>query len=118
MASEKTITINGKKVGILYQFATEMAFENMTGQSIAKTNFELQENLLKLCLAAILAYAQKHDEEPTLTSDDIMFGMESKADVQTLINAVVECQKEWYEVPQAEQNANKSNVEDEDDEKN
>ena len=55
MKTEKTITICGKEVKLLYCAATENGYEQLAGQSINDLDFRKQSDLLKLALAAIIS---------------------------------------------------------------
>ena len=47
MKTEKTITICGKEVKLLYCAATENGYEQLAGQSINDLDFRKQSDLLK-----------------------------------------------------------------------
>ena len=72
MKTEKTITICGKEVKLLYCAATENGYEQLAGQSINDLDFKKQSDLL-------------YNAEPK--------------DITQLIIAVIELRAEWYNVP-------------------
>lgn len=115
MKTEKTITICGKEVKLLYCAATENGYEQLAGQSINDLDFRKQSDLLKLALAAIISAYSRDKQEPPITDSDLLYNAEPK-DITQLIIAVIELRAEWYNVPLVV--ANKSdNVKQADDEK-
>ena len=101
----KTINICGKDVDILYCAATENGFEVISGKSAFEINFNSQNDLLCLSLAAIMAaYESKPSDkdgnkpQPPVTSQDLMY--EAKpSDIAALFMAVLELRAEWYGIP-------------------
>ena len=98
MKTEKTITICGKEVKLLYCAATENGYEQLAGQSINDLDFRKQSDLLKLALAAIISAYSRDKQEPPITDSDLLYNAEPK-DITQLIIAVIELRAEWYNVP-------------------
>lgn len=98
MKTEKTITICGKEVKLLYCAATENGYEQLAGQSINDLDFRKQSDLLKLALAAIISAYSRDKQEPPITDSDLLYNAEPK-DITQLIIAVLELRAEWYNVP-------------------
>ena len=112
--TEKTITICGKDVTILYCAATETGYERlaqkgidvflptfgpnpdkpeetiMTAPPTANT-----EDYLQLAIAAIVAASESKKQEVPITADDLLYRA-TKAEVTALITAVIELRNEWY----------------------
>lgn len=112
--TEKTITICGKDVTILYCAATETGYERlaqkgidvflptfgpnpdkpeetiMTAPPTANT-----EDYLQLAIAAIVAASESKKQEVPITADDLLY-QASKQEVTALITAVIELRNEWY----------------------
>ena len=112
--TEKTITICGKDVTILYCAATETGYERlaqkgidvflptfgpnpdkpeetiMTAPPTANT-----EDYLRLAIAAIVAASESKKQEVPITADDLLY-QASKQEVTALITAVIELRNEWY----------------------
>ena len=112
--TEKTITICGKDVTILYCAATETGYERlaqkgidvflptfgpnpdkpeetiMTAPPTANT-----EDYLQLAIAAIVAASESKKQEVPISADDLLY-QASKQEVTALITAVIELRTEWY----------------------
>ena len=112
--TEKTITICGKDVPILYCAATETGYERlaqkgidvflptfgpnpdnpeetiMTAPPTANT-----EDYLQLAIAAIVAASESKKQEVPISADDLLYRA-TKAEVTALITAVIELRNEWY----------------------
>ena len=112
--TEKTITICGKDVPILYCAATETGYERlaqkgidvflptfgpnpdnpeetiMTAPPTANT-----EDYLQLAIAAIVAASESKKQEVPIDADDLLYRA-TKAEVTALITAVIELRNEWY----------------------
>lgn len=95
----KTITLCNQKVNMLYCAAAENGYEQMTGEPIYNFNVKSQRCWTYLALAAIVAaYAQDGKEAP-IDSGKIIY--EAKpAEIQEMIEAVIELRSEWYKVPE------------------
>lgn len=98
MNNEKTITICGKEVKLRYCAATETGFEQLAGKSIGNIDFNSQEDLLRLSVAAIIASYQREGQEAPIESKDILFDAKP-AEIIELFKAVFELRAAWYNVP-------------------
>ena len=98
MKTEKTITICGKEVKLLYCAATENGYEQLAGQSINELDFKKQSDLMKLALAAIISAYSRDKQEPPVTDSDLLYDA-APEDIVKLLIAVVELRNEWYQVP-------------------
>lgn len=94
----KTITICGKEVKLRYCAATETGFEQLAGKSIGGIDFNSQEDLLRLSVAAIIAAYQRDGQEAPIESKDILFDAKP-AEIIELFKAVFELRAAWYNVP-------------------
>ena len=121
MLAQKTITLCGKQVEMLYCAATETGYEQLvsgTGKDInvflptilerdadgKPTKVEppvaQTDDYLKLALAAIIAAAASKKQEPVVSADDIMYHASSQ-EVTAMITAIVELRTKWYTIPEA-----------------
>lgn len=98
MNNEKTITICGKEVKLRYCAAAETGFEQLAGKSIGDIDFNSQEDLLRLSVAAIIAAYQREGQEAPIESKDILFDAKP-AEIIELFKAVFELRAAWYNVP-------------------
>lgn len=96
--TEKNITICGKECRVRYCAATETAFEKMAGKPISEINLQSQDDILKIGVAAIIAAYQRKDEEPPVSTEDLLFEATPK-DIIGLVTAVFELRNAWYEIP-------------------
>ncbi len=107
---KKKVKIAGKQVWLAYCYATEIVFNDLTGEDIneyfkevftskeGKTN---PKKLLYAILACAIAYAQGTQTEDALEDKQLMY----EAKPQELIEAfkvVVELRNEWYKLPSTE----------------
>jgi len=98
MNNEKTITICGKEVKLLYCAATENGFESLAKKSIGEIDFNKQEDLLMLSVAAIIAAYQRDKQDAPIESKDILYDAKPKEIIE-LFKAVLEARAAWYDVP-------------------
>lgn len=113
MKAEKTITILGKEVRMLYCAATETGYEQLSGQTSAvfiptdgNPPAAKAEDYIKLAFAGIIAaYTSRGDDEP-ISINDILYEA-TPDDISTLINTIVELRLQWYNVPAVMQKENK-----------
>lgn len=98
MTNEKSITICGKEVNLRYCAATETGFEQLAGKSIGGIDFNSQEDLIRLSVAAIIAAYQRDGQEAPIESKDILFDAKP-AEIIELFKAVFELRAAWYNVP-------------------
>ena len=107
---KKKVKIAGKQVWLAYCYATEIVFNDLTGEDIneyfkevftseeGKTN---PKKLLYAILACAIAYAQGTQTEDEIEDKQLMY----EAKPQELIEAfkvVVELRNEWYKLPSSE----------------
>ena len=107
---KKKVKIAGKQVWLAYCYATEIIFNDLTGEDINeyfKEMFTSEEGktnpkkLLYAILACAIAYAQGTQTEDALDDKALMY----EAKPQELIEAfkvVVELRNEWYKLPSSE----------------
>lgn len=113
--TEKTITICGKEVKMIYCAATENGYEFISGKSIdvfipkfcknekgediiAEPANATRADYMMLGIAGITAYYSKQDEEPPIVSKDILYDA-TPTEVANLITSIVELRAEWYGIP-------------------
>lgn len=99
MTTEKTINILGQQVRIRYCAATESGFEQLRGKSIYEIDFKSREDLIALSISGIIAAYSMTNEEPPVTSNDVMYSAKPQ-EILDMITAIVELRKFWYEVPE------------------
>lgn len=98
MTTEKTIQILGKDVRLRYCAATENGFEQLRKKSVYEIDFKSNEDLTALALSAIVAAYARKEEEPPITSEDLLY--EAKpTELVELIKTVIELRAAWYEIP-------------------
>lgn len=107
MNNEKTITICGKEVKMRYCAATETGFEQLAGKSIGELDFNSQEDLLRLSVAAIIAAYQRNDEEAPIDAKEILYDAKP-AEIVELFKAIFELRAAWYDIPIVLENAIKA----------
>ena len=115
MIAEKTITICGKEVKMRYCAAAETGYESLSGNSIAvfsptfgkdddgndiitEPAKATTQDYLTLAVAAIVAAYARGNEEPPVTSEDILYDA-APTEVAELLTTVVMLRVEWYKVP-------------------
>ena len=123
MNPERTITITHKnadgkleptEVRMLYCAASETGFQDLSGKNISvfmpKIEFENGEavmkeppaaddiDYIKLATACITAAYMRDNEEPPITSEDILYNA-SRDEVIEMVKAVAQMQQEWMFVP-------------------
>ena len=98
MNNEKSIIICGKEVRLRYCAATETGFEQLAGKSIGDIDFNSQEDLIRLSVAAIIAAYQRNGEEPPIESKEILYDAKP-AEIIELFKAILEVRAAWYNVP-------------------
>ena len=107
MNNEKTITICGKEVRMRYCAATETGFEQLAGKSIGELDFNSQEDLLRLSVAAIIAAYQRDNEESPIEAKEILYDAKP-AEIVELFKAFFELRAAWYDIPLVLENAIKA----------
>ena len=96
--TEKTINILGKDVRMAYCAATETGFERLAGKSINDIDFNLMNDLVTLAIAGIVAAYTYTDEEPPVTSTEVLYEA-TPDEAKTIIKTIIELRAEWYGVP-------------------
>lgn len=94
----KKVNIQGKEVRLLYCAATENGFERLSGKSIYEIDFNSQDDIITLCLCAVVAAYSEKDEQPPITSETLLYHAKPKELIE-LAKAVIELRAEWYELP-------------------
>ena len=115
MIAEKTITICGKEVKMIYCAATENGYEDLSNKSISVFVPEFGKDdegndiivkqaeahigdFVMLAIAGIIAYYSKNNQDVPVKTEEIIY--ESRpAERNELITAIVELRNEWYKVP-------------------
>lgn len=116
MTNEKTITICGKEVGMLYCAAAETGFEDLSNKSsdifspiveerdedgnpikVAKPQAN-EKDYIYLAIASIVAYYAKNGSEAPVKTEDILYDANSQ-EITNLIVTVIQLRKAWYKVP-------------------
>ena len=113
--TEKTITICGKEVKMIYCTATENGFEQISPNSINVfvPTFGKDEkgediiiepaqakigDFVTLAVAGIIAYYSYKQKEMPITTDDVLYSS-TPQERNDLISAIIELRNEWYAVP-------------------
>ena len=124
MKTEKTINICGHDVKMRYCAAAESGYEQLAGKTIAvfiptfgkneqgedvitKPAEATTYDFLALASAAIAAAYANDNQEPPVTTEDILYEA-SPQEVTTLLNTVIELRNEWYGIPKVVQEADKA----------
>lgn len=107
---KKKVKIAGKQVWLAYCYATEIIFNDLTGEDINEYFKDVfgegtpptnPKKLLYAILACAIAYAQGTQTEDALDDKTLMY----EAKPSELIEAfkvVVELRNEWYKLPSTE----------------
>lgn len=105
------IKLLGKEVNIAFNLATEIAYEQITGEAFAIDKLSFTKNAVALYMAAIIA----NNPDIDITTEDII-SKASGAEVKALSNSIYAEMKAWMNIPDVmtEKEENK----DEDEEKN
>ena len=115
MIPEKTITICGKEVSMIYCAATENGYEDLSNKSIGVFVPEFGKDeegndiitkqaeahigdFVMLAIAGIIAYYAKNKQDVPVKTEEIIY--ESRpAERNELVKTIVELRSEWYKVP-------------------
>ena len=105
------INLLGNEVKIAFNLATEIAYEQITGEAFAIDKLSFTKNAVALYMAAIIA----NNPDIDITTEDII-SKASGAEVKALSNSIYAEMKAWMNIPDVmtEKEENK----DEDEEKN
>lgn len=106
MKAEKTISICGQDVQMLYCAATETGFEQLANRSINvflpgdddENPAATGDDYIKLGIAAIIAAYARNDQEPPVSVKDVLYEA-TPQEVVALITSAVELRAKWYDVP-------------------
>lgn len=133
MNNEKTISIFGKEVKVLYCAATENGYEELSdGKSISVfvPTFGKDENgetiitepakanigdFVKLAMAGIIAAYARDKKEMPVTMNEILYNS-TPTERNELITAIVTLRNEWYGVPKVLEESIKEEQTDQSDE--
>lgn len=107
MKAEKTISICGQDVQMLYCAATETGFEQLANRSInvflpgddEENPAATGDDYIKLGIAAIIAAYARNDQEPPVSVKDVLYEA-TPQEVVALITSAVELRAKWYNVPE------------------
>ena len=117
MTPEKTITLNGQEVKMIYCAATENGFEQISQNNISVFVPTFGKNdqgediivepakatigdIVTLAVAAIVAAHSRDNQEPPVKSEYILYES-TPQERNELISAIVELRHQWYAVPQS-----------------
>lgn len=98
MNNEKTITICGKEVRLRYCAATENGFELMSGKKIYEIDFQSQEDLTRLAIAAIIAAYERDGQDAPIEAKEILYDA-TPAEIVELFKTTLELRAAWYNIP-------------------
>lgn len=96
------ITIAGNKVSVAYCYATEIAFQKMSGVSIDAADFQIAERSAILIMAAVMAYYQSQGQDAPV-EDKVVLYQASPQELIDAIKAVFELRRQWYDLPAGEE---------------
>ena len=95
---QRNINFLGKDVVICYNMATQIAYEEITGNTFDVADLNKTSNAMALYLACIFA----NNPETDITLDNILKDATAN-EIKTLQNAVLDSFKEWCGVADKEQ---------------
>ena len=106
MKAEKTISICGKDVQMLYCAATETLFEQLAHHSVnvflqgdgGEDPAAIGDDYIKLGIAAVIAAYARNDQEPPVSVKDVLYEA-TPQEVVSLITSAIELRAKWYDVP-------------------
>lgn len=124
MTTEKTINICGTDVKMRYCAAAEAGYEQLAGKPvtvfvptfgknekgediITKPAEATTYDFLELASAAIAAAYAKDEQEPPISTKDILYDA-TPQEVTLLLNTVIELRNEWYGIPKVVNDADKN----------
>ena len=105
------INLLGKEVNIAFNLATEIAYEQITGEAFGIEKLSFTKNAVALYMAAIIA----NNPDIDITTEDIISNA-SGAEVKALSDAIYAEMKAWMNIPDVMDE--KVEKKDEDEEKN
>lgn len=109
---KKEITLAGKKVTVAYCYATEIAYNELSGQDITDFMVEVGEALkdnkmpnvkksIFLLVAALMSYYDTKKEDAPITDKQIMTEV-TPLEMGAAIGAVLSLRSEFYALPEGE----------------
>ena len=105
------INLLGKEVNIAFNLATEIAYEQITGEAFGIEKLSFTKNAVALYMAAIIA----NNPDIDITTEDFI-SKASGAEVKALSDAIYAEMKAWMNIPDVMEEKEESK--DEDEEKN
>ena len=107
---KKEVTIAGKPVMLAYCYATEIIFNDLTGEDINEYFKEVfgegkttnPKKLLYGILACAIAYAQGTTQTDGVLEDKMLMYEANPAELIEAFKVVVELHNEWYKLPSSE----------------
>lgn len=105
------INLLGKEVNIAFNLATEIAYEQITGEAFGIEKLSFTTNAVALYMATIIA----NNPDIDITTEDII-SKASGAEVKALSDAIYAEMKAWMNIPDVMEE--KEEAKDEDEEKN
>ena len=105
------IKLLGKDVNIAFNLATEIAYEQITGEAFGIEKLSFTKNAVALYMAAIIA----NNPDIDITTEDII-SKASGTEVKALSDAIYAEMKAWMNIPDVMEE--KVEKKDEDEEKN
>ena len=106
------INLLGKEVKIAFSLATEIAYEQITGEAFVIDKLSFTKNAVALYMAAIIA----NNPDIDITTDDII-SKASGTEVKALSDAIYAEMKAWMNIPDV-MTEKEEEKKDEDEEKN
>lgn len=105
------INLLGKEVNIAFNLATEIAYEQITGEAFGIEKLSFTKNAVALYMAAIIS----NNPDIDFTTEDFI-SKASGAEVKALSDAIYAEMKAWMNIPDVMEG--KEEAKDEDEEKN
>ena len=88
------INLLGKEVNIAFNLATEIAYEQITGEAFGIEKLSFTKNAVALYMAAIIA----NNPDIDITTEDLI-SKASGAEVKALSDAIYAEMKAWMNIP-------------------
>lgn len=112
--NKQKITIAGKQATIIYCYATEIAYKDLTGEDVADFIQEVgaciyakpprmpdPKRSICLIMAAMIGYYNSKGEEPPISDADIMYTA-TPSEMGTALGTVITLWAKFYEIPAGE----------------
>lgn len=108
----KNIKIAGVEVTMAYCYATEIIYNNFTGEDLQTLIIKMAasskggepvnpKNIMYVILSAVIAYYQSNGEDTPIADTDLMFKAEP-GELISALTAVISLHSEWYNIPKGE----------------